>query len=231
MARLTNPKDRALADLNEGADNPDEEPVSRVTVVTKEAAVQQAPVAQINVTDLAQAFAQALGASQAQHATDMEALIKNARSRRPESFRGDFPFPNISAFNPDGDAKPCPPLKCEMWEGIWVSTENRARKGYPLEQGDLGPLTKREVRLLNQLTPGVFTIENRDGGTGTLRIVGEHDPSGALTLLILAYPETWLSKEEKHVKPSVTETCKQIFGIEGNVDQWLDAKDAEAVAA
>lgn len=232
MAKLRSP----ISSLNEGTDEPDTEPVTTVTAVVPEQAVQQAPVAGISVTDLAQAFATALEQQRQGHVTDMSSLIEKARSRRPESFKGDFPYPNISVFNPDGDAKPCPDLKCEMWEGILDTTVKPPvpRKGHVLEKGDLGPLTKREVRLLNHLTEGVYTVENRDGERAPVHVSIDRAANGAPQLLIIAYPMNWMDKAGKNRKPAVTDVCRQILGIEGGtaaIDAWLDTHDPALTAA
>lgn len=168
----------------------------------------------------------------------MEKVIEKARTRRPESYNGDFPFPNISAFNPDGSAKPAPPLKCDMYEGKWAMNPRTRvidyQDGYPLEQGDdgLGPLTKQEVRLLNQLTAGEFQVENNSDETGLVRIVvHENDATGAPVKLVIAYPEPWMTNEGKGLKPSVTKLCRQVLGIEGNVNAWLDQREGATAAA
>jgi hypothetical protein len=172
----------------------------------------------------------------AQNAAVMEKVVEKARNRRPESYNGDFPYHGISAFNPDGFAKPIPALKCEMTEAMWMVNEKTRmieyHDTYPLEQSENGPLTKREVRLLNLLEPGEYEVENRDAERGVVRIVANlNEATGQPVKLLLACPMAWWTKEGKQKKPSITDLCCQILGIEGNVDRWLDARESSSVAA
>jgi hypothetical protein len=162
-------------------------------------------------------------AMQQQNATFMEKVLERARSRRPESYNGDFPFPNISAFAPEGLAhlpgQVLPPLKCPMFLGVWDAQQNKAVPVYPYIADDYGGLSIEERRLLNNLQPGVFTVERRDEIVGQARVVIEQDADGTPTRLTIAVSKRWLEKDEVRSMPSI----KQLAG-------QLQPKTTEAVA-
>ena len=169
----------------------------------------------------------------AQHRQDMEKLLERARNRRPESYLGDFPFPNISAFNPDGDAKPIPPLKCDIWEGHWDVKKASAVEGYQFE---LEVLTKQEARLLNLLQAGEYKVENFEGETGLVRVVAtKNDATGEVVKLCIAYPHLWVDKASMgRKKPALLKLLTQILGYDGSLkhlNAWLDEQEKVAVAA
>lgn len=193
------------------------------------------------IADLqAQQRAAAAGTSEiaqlaAQHREDMTTLIEKARNRRPESYNGDFPHPEISSRNPDGYTKPVPPLKCEMHDGAW---SDRDQKVGAIDQPfEADQLDKHEVRLLNLLQPGEYrNIENFEGETGTVRVVASYnDASGALTRLVIAYPQKWVEKSSQgRKKPALTKVLMALVGYEGPVSKlnaWLDEKEGVTVAA
>lgn len=161
-------------------------------------------------TAIGQAMAAALAASQGNQAEAMKEIAKVARSRRSESYNGDFEFPNLSAFNPEGDADPRPPLACRMWIGIWNDKTREAQTGYEMEWDQL---SKREILLLNRLVEaeGAYPVERTDGVRGTLRVVVDRDPGGAPTRLILTYPHGWLDQDTKNAVPSIVAAARQVL--------------------
>lgn len=186
----------------------------------------------VSAEALAEAFSKGFEAAmsrvQAQHAAEMKEIVQAARNRRPESYSGDFEFPNVSAYNADGDTSPRPALKCEMWLGAWDADANNGVRKYPYEWDCL---TKREIRLLNQLEPGVFEVRRTDGGRGTVRVVLEKDANGKAHRLTIAFPIEWIEKQSQFVNmlPSITALCGQILGFkvldEDLIDAWLDKQE------
>lgn len=170
----------------------------------------------------------------AQNAAMMEKVIEKARNRRPESYNGDFPFPNITAYNPDGDASPAPPLKCEMWEGYW---DERAQKAVRDDKIGAESLTKTEIRLLNQLTGGEYRVNNYDDELGLLRIIATMDEAtGVLSRLVLAYPHPWVNKASKgRKKPTLVKVLSDVLEIgshrPADIQKWLNEREAQTVAA
>jgi hypothetical protein len=166
-----------------------------------------------------------------QNAAMMEKVIEKARNRRPESYNGDFPFPNISAYNPDGDASPAPPLKCEMWEGYW---DERAQKAVRDDKIGAESLTKLEIRLLNELRGGEYRVENYDGEMGLLRVIATNDEAtGALSRIVLAYPHAWVNKASRgRKKPVMVRVLSDVLDIgshkASDIQRWLDAREAQA---
>lgn len=217
MAKFTSPKDRAqVDDLNEGAEQTDDAPVSQVTKLEPPKITPPAMS-----LEALQAFASAMGGEFAsalkqvldQNATTTADVVKAARSRRPESYNGDFPYPGKSVFAPEGLAalpnEVLPKLKCPMFLGIWEN--NKAVPVYPYIADDTGGLTLEERDLLNQLKPGLYTVERRDEITGPVRVVIDEDADGTPTRLTIAVQKNWLEKGEVRSLPSIKVLARQLL--------------------
>lgn len=175
----------------------------------------------------------------AQNAAMMEKVIEKARNRRPESYNGDFPFPNISALNPDGDAAPAQPFKCEFFEGYWYRDEREHRDKTVIEKPGIehGQLSKLEVRLMNLIQPGEYSVENYDGERGTVRVVATvNEATGAVQQLSILYPKHWVDKASKgRKKPVFVRVLADMLGIESHkasdMVRWLSEREQQTVAA
>lgn len=143
--------------------------------------------------------------SQAQATAD---VVKSAKSRMPESYRGDFPYPGISVFSPTGE--PLPALKCPMFLGVWDHVANKHEPVFPIIADDTGGATMDERRLLNALEQGAFEVERRDEVRGTVRVVMDRDADGTPTRLTIAVPKNWLEKGEHRALPSLKALARQL---------------------
>jgi hypothetical protein len=167
------------------------------------------------VTTIATAVAAAMGPilaqMQAAQTQTMQALlegqragqveaVKAARSKRPESYLGDFPHVVTSHWSPDGS--PLPALRCESFLGYWEEDETSGAlsivPGYPYVADEYGGCTRDEREVLNSLHAGVYRARRRDGTTGVVRVQIKHDIDGTPTRLVVAVPKEWLSKQAKN---------------------------------
>jgi hypothetical protein len=126
--------------------------------------------------------------------------VKAARTKRPESYLGDFPFPGTSHWSPDGS--PLETLRCESFLGYWEEDENGGLSiiaGYPYLADEHGGCTNDERRALNVIQPGVFKARRRDGAEGIVRVQLKHDMDGTPTRLVIAVPKPWLTKQMKNM--------------------------------
>jgi hypothetical protein len=173
----------------------------------------------------------------AQNAATMESVLTRARNRRPESYNGDIPHRFTSAYNPDGNEHPAPPLKCKMHEGYWDVESQKAVDRWEIEGcvDGLGPNTKLEVLLANRLEPGEYKVRNHDGVEGLVRVVAQRsEATNEITKLTIAYPHNWVDKASKgRTKPSLLRVFCDMYDIGSekpeHMMQWL--KSQESVAA
>lgn len=177
------------------------EPTEIVTPVT--AAAVPAPVTVAMPFDM-QAFAavlaQAMAAAGVASAGAIGDAAKSARTPMPETFLSGG-YPEISAFgHPEGDlARPRTELRCPMF------------LGYYNEDGDVTPAfvihddtsTENERVLLNALAPGEMWIESNSGEKAICKVVEKRDSLGAITRLVIAVPQPWLSKEKQAAMPAL----------------------------
>lgn len=159
-------------------------------------AIDQEALAQAVAAGVAAAMGPIIQALQAGQVTQATELAKAARSRRPESYNGDFDYHGISFFKPDGG--PLTPLRCPSYLGYWDDEEQKVIPAYPYLADEFGGCTEEERRLLNQLEPGVFKAQRRDGVTGPVRVELRRDVDGAPMRLVICVPKQWLSKELKN---------------------------------
>lgn len=127
--------------------------------------------------------------------------VKAARTKRPESYLGDFPHPNISHFTPDG--RMLPPLTCETFLGYWEQDELTGQlqiiPGYPYIAEETGGCTLEEREVLNRIQAGIYTAHRRDGVKGQVRVQVRHDTDGQPYRKTIAVPKTWLTKQMKNM--------------------------------
>jgi hypothetical protein len=118
--------------------------------------------------------------------------------------------PHISAFSyPEGDiAHPKATLPCEFWYN-----------GYPCH---MFPETEhwREMELMAQVTPGVFTVLRKDGTLMEVTVKGERDASQKLTKLSVEFPVT---REEKWLIPPKTVLLYQLVHSDNPRKRFLEA--------
>jgi hypothetical protein len=149
--------------------------------------------------------------------------VKAARTKRPESYLGDFPFPGMSHFSPTGEK--LPPLRCESFLGYWDEDENgqlTIYAGYPYVADEYGGCTLEERTLLNNLEAGVYRAKRRDGMEGIIRVQIKHDIDGQPTRLVVAPPKTWLTMQMKNMVGGV-DFLRQ---LQPDVAQRVRDKDA-----
>jgi hypothetical protein len=144
----------------------------------------------------------ALAAGNAAAAT--QALAAAKASKRPESYLGDFPYHERSAFRPLGiDGPPLPPLTCPTFLGLHEMDEGTGeliiRAAYPYVADEHGGCTFEERELLNAIVAGVYPgIRRRDGVTGIVRVQVREDADGSPYRKVIAVPKQWLSKQHKN---------------------------------
>lgn len=141
-----------------------------------------------------------------------EALEGFVKQWKPQENRRS---PEVSVYNPLGERDhPRPQLKCQMMNGP-----------YPIERDTL---TWEEIDLLNQLEPGVFSVQRTDGSYMRLTITGERDANDTLTKLTIRYP---MANEEdnKHV-PRLVPMLQQILGMAAPSREALEAELARLQA-
>lgn len=166
-----------------------------------------------------------IGTILAQNATQMERLIEKARTRRPESYNGDFPMPKHGGLNPKGED--VPPLRAEFWEAFWDAQQRKAVRDVKLEADTLH-IT--EIRLFNLIQPGEYRVTNHLEEQGVFRVIVEKDEAtGAESRVLFTYPSEWVNKASQgRRKPPYLRILRQILGIEGSIDAFLAAQETVA---
>ena len=132
---------------------------------------------------------------------------KEARHPIPESYL-DGGFPEISVFShPDGDLKhPPTQLKCPMFMGVY-DEEGKCHPVFPIIERNC---KETDRVMLNQLTPGIYRVERNDGRVSNWRVVIHKDDLDQPIRLVIATPQTWLSKEEQAQMPGQPSFLKQL---------------------
>jgi hypothetical protein len=202
MAKFTSPK---MDDLNEGADNPDEEPVSRVT-----------KLAPASVTLSAEQFQQLLqaatgGGSSAGLADAITQGMRESREPIPENKVTD----GISAFNPLGDRlyPRAGLLKCDVF---WGAIDDKDRdKIHRTREMEVDDLTLWEILALNMLEPTEQVIKRYDKAAMHVKVEAKtHATTGKLTQLVIAFPLAIIGKggANRNMVPDMTEIVFQLTG-------------------
>jgi hypothetical protein len=194
-----------MDDLNEGADNPEEEPVSRVTKL--------APSSVTLTTEQFQQLLQAAtgGGSNAGLAEAISQGMKDAKEPIPENKVTD----RKSAFNPLGDrAYPRSGLlKCRMfWGAIDDSPDRKVQRSHEMED-DM--LTLWEILALNMIQPTEQVIKRLDKAAMPVKVEAKMNQStGELMQIIVAFPLAVIGKrgENKNMVPDLTDVVYQLTG-------------------
>lgn len=131
--------------------------------------------------------------------------LKMAKAgKRPESYKGDFPYHERSHFRPQGIAgPPLPKLTCETFLGYTeyddLTGALKIIPGYPYIADEHGGCTFEERELLNAIQPGVYRgITRLDGTTAEVRVKVLYDADGTPTRKTIAVPKQWLTKQAKN---------------------------------
>lgn len=208
MSKFTNPKDRAALDsLDDGAENPDDEPVSRVTKLAP-------PSASISLT--AEQFQQLLAAatSGGGGAGLAEAItrgMKESKEPIPENKVTD----GISDLNPLGDRlyPRAGLLKCRVFWGAIEDTDDRhVQRSHEIEDSDISIW---ELFALNLLEPVEKVIKRLDKAAMAVKVEAKRNPStDALERLVIGFPKGIIGKrgENRNMVPDLTEVVYQITG-------------------
>jgi hypothetical protein len=162
-----------------------------------------------DAASLVAALVAALQQSNVTQAESIKAAVTLARAPIPENAAGN----GMSVYaHPLGDnAQPRTPLACSMFLGVY-NQEGVATAAYEYEAARL---TEEERVLLNQITPGVRPrIQRSDGMRAMWRVVDQLDSNGQPIRRIIAVPETWLSKEQFHQMPQLTDGLKQLIAAQ-----------------
>lgn len=110
----------------------------------------------------------------------------------------EHPYPGISAFNPEGELKnPRPELKGDIY---WA--------GYLL-RGD--ELTREEIELINQLTPGDYEIRSRSATTLPFKVRDLDPGSRDSRRLLVLFPCT--TQDQRHDLPTMVEMLTQVLPL------------------
>jgi hypothetical protein len=214
MAKFTNPKDRVTVDdLNEGAENPDEEPVSRVTPIARAVEAPQ------TVTLTTEQFQQLLAAATSGGAGGpglAEAItqgMKEAKEPIPENKTTE----RVSELNPLGDQKfpRAGLLKCKVFWGAIDDTPERAVHGaYEIADEDASIW---ELLALNMLEPCEKVIKRLDRAAMPVKVVARYNAStNALERLTIGFPMAVVGKGAdkglKNMIPDLAEVSYQLTG-------------------
>lgn len=160
--------------------------------------------ATIDVASLVQMLAAAMqqsGQSTAQAIRDgLADATAMARAPIPEN---EVPLDRGVYGNPHG---PRTKLRCPMYLGVY----NEHGKSTPAFEIFQDVCTEQERVLLNQLQRGDYTVMRNDEREAICKVVEEKDSLGQTTRLVIAVPNTWLSKEEQAQMPSQLRLLRQL---------------------
>jgi len=198
-----------LDSLNEGADNPDDEPVSKV----ERYAPQQAQPA-IDIAAIVKAAVEAALSAGRANTEDLSDAITKGMQQVATPKHENVESNGVSHANPLGDLKhPRPGLKCEMWWGVIADDGKIGRAGELLA----GDCTVWEQLALNMLEPVKGVIECHDGDPIKIAIEPKHNSiTGELERLILALPQgiVGAGSERRNMVPDWTNIVYQLTGCD-----------------
>lgn len=171
--------------------------------------VVAAPVApQVDVTQLIQMLAAAMQQSGANTAQAIKDGLADGMSLARDPIPENKIAPGFSVYaHPEGDQRrPRTKLRCPMYLGAYNEY------GHAIGVFEIFQDTCKESErvMLNQLTPGDFTVYRNDDKHAIWKVVEEKDSLGQVTRLVIAVPTGWLSKEEQAQMPSQTRFLKQL---------------------
>ncbi len=206
-----------IDDLNEGAENPDDAPLSRVERAPK-AEPQQA-------LDIAAIVNAAVTAALAAGRTDTNALseaitagMQQVQTPKHENIASN----GVSVLNPLGDEKfPRPGLKCEMWLGGFdAADDDKVKRAWKIEAKDVSIW---EQLALNTLAPVSKTIQRIDDVPMKVIVdAKKNDVTGEPQRLIIGLPLTMVGKtgENRNMVPRITELVRQLNGVDFTERSW-----------
>lgn len=160
--------------------------------------------ATVDVQSLVQMLATAMqqnGASTAQAIKEgLSEASKDARAPILETYSTGG-YPEISVYShPDGDlVHPRTVLRCPMYLGVY-DEDGQVKPAFEVFEETS---TEQERVVLNALKPGEYRIERNDGRAGLCRVVERKDDLGQTNRLVIAFPETWLSKDQQAALPAL----------------------------
>lgn len=210
MSKFTNPKDRATLDsLDDGAEDPDEEPVSQVTKIAP-------PSASVSLTteQFQQLLAAATGGGGMNGAGLADAItqgMKEAKEPIPENKVTDA----YSALNPLGDRHypRAGLLKCRVFWGAIEDTDDRnVQRAWEIEDGDASIW---EIFALNMLGPIEKVIKRLDKAQMAVKVEAKRNASSdVLERIVIGFPMSVIGKggENRNMIPDLTEVVYQLTG-------------------
>ncbi len=201
-------------DLNDGAENPDEEPVSRVTPAPPPVLPPQL------ITLTTDQFQQLLSASQgAAAATNNDALaqaittgMQQMQSPIPENKTSD----GKSDANPLGEAAhPMPNLKCEFWMGVVDDQDkDEVKRWYEIDPRDLTAWERCALNTLEPIEKTICMLGSETPDFPVLVVAKRHQVTQALQQMTIAVPLRFVQKKSEHKNfvPNLISLVHQLTG-------------------
>lgn len=162
-----------------------------------------------DTTTLIQMLASAIAQSGSMQADSLKDALRDqasmARTPIAETYLSGG-YPNRGVFNHPQGGEHNTPLRCPMFLGVY---NERGQVTAAFEEVG-GNCREDERVLLNQLRPGQFWLERNDGIKAICRVVEERDDLGQPIRVIVAVPQTWLSKSEQAQMPHLRNRLTQL---------------------